>query len=305
MAMDKQELQDRISKVDQKIEKINKRIAKWSKGMCDEAHELCKKALLKRDDPNYESNYREYRAFMTSHRDDPTVKNQEDSYSKGPNMMELWTAYSDLRDILVTKQKYEDKLAEVNNFENEDKIQVLVDFLDAWEEQAREFYLNNAKEYFDLSCSYKDAEKEYLEKLSSQELNPRLQYRYVSDFSDKYFSDITTLTKDITYIKKKYIYPNPNDKYYYEYIPDSYSVDEEKLNKILKDEKTAKYKDLVARISSVVGNIQDVSNLHIAPTGQLNGVVMGDRGNAHVETIGAGGWNVQIFHYRTLVHKIK
>lgn len=57
--------------------------------------------------------------------------------------------------------------------------------------------------------------------------------------------------------------------------------------------KTTHPKELIARISAVAGTIQDCSDLHIAATGQLNGVVIGDKAHVNVETVGAGGYNIQ------------
>ena len=83
------------------------------------------------------------------------------------------------------------------------------------------------------------------------------------------------------------------------------SFDLEKLNKILAQEKQNKYEDLCNRISAVVGEITDASHLSIGnQRGELNGIVKGTKGSAKVETISAGGYNIQCFHYRVLVHKI-
>lgn len=40
-------------------------------------------------------------------------------------------------------------------------------------------------------------------------------------------------------------------------------------------------------------------------SGDVNGTITGTKGTAHVQTIGAGGYNIQCFHFRCLVRKDK
>ena len=77
------------------------------------------------------------------------------------------------------------------------------------------------------------------------------------------------------------------------------------LDKTLEEEKKAKLADLIGRINAVVGTIRDASRLYIAENGNINGTVIGTEGKAKVETIGAGGYNIVCFHFRTLIHEIK
>ncbi|MNV67543.1 hypothetical protein D3C71_1603470 [compost metagenome] len=77
------------------------------------------------------------------------------------------------------------------------------------------------------------------------------------------------------------------------------------LEKVLEREKKDKILDLINRINKVVGSIKDASNLSISPTGNINGFIVGDKGKAYIETIGAGGYNIQCYHFRTLVNKVK
>ena len=66
--------------------------------------------------------------------------------------------------------------------------------------------------------------------------------------------------------------------------------------------------DLLNRVTKITGPVRDWSGLHVT-TGNsggavLNGVVIGDEGKARVESILAGGYNIQRLHVRTLVKEI-
>lgn len=69
-------------------------------------------------------------------------------------------------------------------------------------------------------------------------------------------------------------------------------------------ERVRKEANFFARVEKVTGKIVDVSNLTIADNMELNGVVIGEEGKATVDTITAGGYNIQCFHFRVLVKKI-
>lgn len=65
-------------------------------------------------------------------------------------------------------------------------------------------------------------------------------------------------------------------------------------------------KNLWNRVKEKVGEATDWAGLYVTQGNEwegavVNGVVKGTKGTAYVETIGAGGWNIQKFHYRTLV----
>lgn len=62
--------------------------------------------------------------------------------------------------------------------------------------------------------------------------------------------------------------------------------------------------DLYTRCEKVVGKITEASSLYIGNNGSINGYVFGENGKAEVETIYAGGYNIQCLHYRVLVKKV-
>ena len=78
----------------------------------------------------------------------------------------------------------------------------------------------------------------------------------------------------------------------------------EYLDIVLEAEKKAKIIDMMARIEGITGKITDAAALHIGMKGDLEGVIIGEKGTAKINTIGAGGYNIQCYHYRTLIHEI-
>lgn len=75
----------------------------------------------------------------------------------------------------------------------------------------------------------------------------------------------------------------------------------ERLNEIADREVEMKKLDLIARIQEKAGAILDASYLTIGSNGSLNGKVIGEKKSVWVETILAGGYNIQCLHYRVLV----
>ena len=67
--------------------------------------------------------------------------------------------------------------------------------------------------------------------------------------------------------------------------------------------------ELLNRVTKITGPVVDWSGLHVTAGNNglatLNGVVIGEDGKARVESITAGGYNIQRLHIRTLVKEIK
>ena len=62
--------------------------------------------------------------------------------------------------------------------------------------------------------------------------------------------------------------------------------------------------DLYSRINAITGEVTDWSYIEYNG-GALNGIVHGQLGSVRVESILAGGYNIQRLHVRVLVHEIK
>lgn len=82
---------------------------------------------------------------------------------------------------------------------------------------------------------------------------------------------------------------------YYKY----YYITDEEIEKECKKESKYWVLDLISRVEKKVGEITKW-NLRLADR-CLNGYVEGTKGTATIETIYAGGWNIQCLHTRVLV----
>lgn len=79
-----------------------------------------------------------------------------------------------------------------------------------------------------------------------------------------------------------------------------YKTDEE-INRANENDAKWFIIDLYNRVKAITGEITDWSGIHLAGTA-LNGYVIGKEGRAEVESILAGGYNIQRLHVRVLVH---
>ena len=66
-----------------------------------------------------------------------------------------------------------------------------------------------------------------------------------------------------------------------------------------------KYIDLLEKVKDITGRINDAGCLRINPKGELDGFITGEKGTAKINTFGAGGYNIQRYHYRTKVTPVK
>lgn len=77
----------------------------------------------------------------------------------------------------------------------------------------------------------------------------------------------------------------------------------EKVTKMVNSEAETKYNRFIAQIEKAGGKIKDEGDgyLTIGIDGMINGWLECENGTVYVNTIAAGGWNIQCFHFRVLV----
>lgn len=286
--MTQEQLQERIQKSQEKINKIEKRIKKWQDAQTEEA-------CLKHYD------------YMLSwgKTEDAILSQCFDSYIKDCNW-ELDRAIQDLHDAQLTLEKYQNMLnlevAKDNEFEN-NRISIIWEFLLNYKEQVANYIrenINVLNEYYVINsrmCDWhnNNAYKVHNGQMTREEYNRvynelREQERELEESIHPY----TKLVATRNYPEKERI------------------VDEAKLEEILLKDCKARYFELVDEVTKYTGIITDAQGLKIK-AGELNGIIIGEKGKAKVLTFSAGGYNQgiivnvkhgQCFHYRTKVSKV-
>lgn len=282
--MDIKELERRIENKRTEITKIQNRIHKWGDGLRQEDIDFVATCIKNKS-------YKAFWQYRETNRD--AIPSSKDYY-KGPNISEFFSAMRDLEDANATLAKYIAARDREMNYLKEDRIQALVDFLDDWGKKVHEWYTRNAHRYFELYIEW-DAKQAEVENELKIKYTDYFQFRRaLGAAKQEFFSSISNFTYEIIrFIRNK------------DYKVVTYEIREDVLTGFIEKEKKAKYRDLCDRISEKVGEIKDCSNLSVGlQNGELNGIVKGEKGSVRVNTISAGGWNIQVYHYRVLVHKI-
>jgi len=278
--MTKDQLQERIQKTNIKIEKIEKRIKKWQDAQCEEA-------CLKHYD------------YMLS-----WGKTKEEIIDKcfeeylGNCIWELDHAIQDLHDAQLTLEKYQNalnlELAKDNEFEN-NRITVIWNFLLHYKEEVAQYIRNNMSilnKYYEVNSKMCDWHNNNAYKVCKGEMTKE-EY-------NKVYNELRNQEKEL----ESNIHPYTKLVAIRNYPEKERKVDEVKLEEILLKDCKARYFQLVNEVTEITGIITDANNLTIV-AGELNGIIIGEKGKAKVQTFSAGGWNIQCFHYRTKVNAIK
>lgn len=159
-------------------------------------------------------------------------------------------------------------------------INAITEFLNNWENEANKYFLETALKGYQIEMNH-------------HELSKSMEY-----------SDSMTHYKETV---KKYWEIN---KTAYDMIRSScwcgnIEVLKEYISKQVKKDRVNKEKALIKRVIKITGEITDAKYLKVGVNGELNGFIIGTEGKANIETIFAGGYNIQCLHFRVLVKKVK
>ena len=166
-------------------------------------------------------------------------------------------------------------------------VTVIIQFLDNWKARVRQHYIDAVPEYLEAKKEYAEYEHNYCELMN-----------YKIPFSDK--EQRKQVREEEHQVRKAY---ETKWSWIMEYMERG-ELNLKKLDKELEQEANRKYDFIIERTNAIVGQITDASNLSIGAKGDLNGFIIGTDGKAKVQTIGAGGYNIQCYHFRTLINSI-
>jgi len=302
-------LEGRVAKAVEKVEKSKKTIERHQKQLDKKLIAIAKKGV---DPTNLESSKRKEDGTGSDFYWDICEIECKQSDIKG--------ATRNLKDAEQILENWNAKLnveIEKERFIEGNAPQVIKDFLDDWKEKAYQWYVLRFDRYMalkkDLLKQVNEARIECVKTTSDYarllDENGEVQSVYKDSLAN-----IFPRTHMIAYLKERKLDADSVHSKLSS-IADgvimnmtTYYREEDRLawlNKTLEADKKSKMLDLINRINSVVGSITDATGLRISEVGNLNGIIIGSKGSAKVETIGAGGYNIQCFHYRTLVKPIK
>ena len=188
----------------------------------------------------------------------------------------------DLEEAKIALENYKKDLATAQEKAGSRNVKPILDYLESWKQRVTEYYKQEYKKYL------VELEDWYKEDRANTDWWNNGGFR---DPNRKQIEETYWEHRKAFYTKWAFIQTYLGAK----------NLDDMKLEKDLTQEANRKYDFIIERTNEIVGQITDASGLRIGSSGELNGWIKGTRGTAEVETIGAGGYNIQCYHFRTLI----
>lgn len=203
--------------------------------------------------------------------------------------MDIRITEKDIAKCEKALEDYRTQLAQQIEKDNSRNIKAIIDFLEAWKDRVRESYIEALPRYTEAKSEMRRIDHEYTDWFNSRaRIEASAEERKERQKANREANES---------FRSRW-------NWFVPYV-ETDGINLEKLNKDLNIEANAKYDFIIERTNEIVGQITDASNLKIGSKGDLNGYIIGTKGNAKVQTIGAGGYNIQCFHFRTLINEMK
>ena len=261
------------------------------------------------------------KAIVQKHRDQlrKLIEKNADAYDIRIKKDDIESAKRKLEEAEKILDNWKGKLDErisADDYLEANAPEILKDFLENWKQHAIAYYRQRRLDFIEFKKNLRAQERaarlEALQTLPSLERVRKLyEGREVTDYDlanlwprkdvDKFLHERGL---DYCQIQKKI--KDEGDSVTFRLLEIRDEQEREAwLERAMEEEKRAKLIDLIGRIMSTVGTITDAAALRIGPEGDINGYIVGTEGKAKIQTIGAGGYNIQCYHFRTLIHEFK
>jgi hypothetical protein len=200
---------------------------------------------------------------------------------------DIRTSNNKLKDLEIQLENLYKQKEKVKAKNEVEKIPVIEEFLEQWKIKAIEWYKTDYKHLKEIIRIRREKQKQ-LEK-----------WRQENNIGYYYNNPIVKTKEKELGLDQKIMQDALTARLLQEKDWETY------LEKEIEKEKNNKRVLFVTRVKNITGIVKDASNLCIGDNGEINGIVIGELGKAKVETISAGGYNIQCWHFRVLVHKLK
>jgi hypothetical protein len=237
------------------------------------------------------------------------AQNWEDPNPYYYSTHDLKVTLSDIEAAQKALDYYKAQLDAENEKASSRNVPVIIEFLNNWRERVLEFHLEKFKEYYDekqlVRALYNKINgslysKEYTPEREAYEAAAKILDQKLHGYYEKQEFTNRWGKQDYRSVKVKdgeyeWLKPYINER--------TLDAAMAKFKKDIDKEWVRKYDFIIERTNAIVGQITDASDLKIGAKHDLNGYILGTRGRAKVQTIDAGGYNIQCYHFRTLIHE--
>lgn len=217
-----------------------------------------------------------------------------DEYDRKWTQEDIKTSNSKLRDLEIQLEnlyKQKEKVKAKNEIE---RIPVIEEFLEQWKIKVIEWYTENYHKLIEYMKERSEKQKQF-----EQWKQEKGIYHYNSKEAKEKEKEMG-IDRETHNNILKYRFNALTFKLY-----ENRKNWQQILEKEIEVEKNTKRAIFVTRVKEITGKILDAKGLYIGDNGEINGIVIGEKGKAKVETISAGGWNIQCWHFRVLVKELK
>lgn len=228
---------------------------------------------------------------------------------------DLKYALRDLEEAQKGLADYKAQLSVEHEKAQSRNVTAILEFLEYWKKRVFAFYDADLREAFAAEEELRKLRRELENKIYGTDeykaAHEAYQEARKANYAKHhgYFRDLTSEEKKKA--RARYCYEtrvkiqDGEWEHLRHYFLGTYEESIAKLQKELDEEAKRKYDFIVERATAITGKITDASGLKVGAKDDLNGYIIGERGTAKVQTIGAGGYNIQCFHFRTLINELK